>query len=191
MSLVIAEIRDGVTYIGADTQTSSKTVKEHHFTEPSMKVIRMPRGILLCAVGAVNSSKRLFARKDWFDELGEAPLSKQFLVTKIVSRFYCDLKEQNLLEQKSGAQCGSRFIVAQENRLFSINRDFSVSVIPRFFAAGVGDYSAQIVDALDANAPVRDKFLCALRLADRYDNSIGAPYLFVDTKRLEFEFVEE
>ena len=191
MSLVIAEIKDGVVYMGADTQVSSGETKRNLTTEPNLKITRMPHGILLGKVGAVRVSNILINFKEWFEPLEHQPLTKEFLVTKIMPKFYNELKKRELLSREHIAGFEGSFLIAQKDKLFLINGNFTVNEVPRFDAIGAGNDAAYTTYQLLPNASVREKMLTSLRLASEYDTSISAPYAFCDTKSLEIELVEE
>ena len=188
MSLVIAEVRDGAVYFGADTRTSCGNRQYCYKSEANLKIHKMPNGILIGAVGAVKSSQILECHKDWFEDCKE--LSKEFLVTSIVPKLYRELKERKLIEKKHPAELEGTFLIAQGDRLFRLARNFSVTVIRGFEAIGAGLSAAFTIQDLDGDCPLREKFLKGLRLAASCDSSIAAPFVFIDTKSLEFEFVE-
>lgn len=191
MSLVIAEVKDGVVYMGADTQASGDVFKENFSLESNLKIIKMPHGIVIGCVGTKDVARVLTCHKDWFEELNDKPLSKEFLTTKIVPKFYNELKELDWLKENAPAEHACRFLIAQKDKLFILKDNFTVNIVPRFCAIGCGEYAAEVVNADTADMSVNEKMLNALRLADRFDNAVGAPYVFIDTKNLKFEFVED
>ena len=191
MSLVIAEIKDGVVYMGADTQVSSGETKRNFTAEPNLKINRMPGGVLLGEVGAVRVSNILINFKEWFAPLEKEPLTKKFLVTKLLPKFYNELKKRELLRREHISGFEGSFLLAQADKLFLINGNFTVSQVPHFDTIGAGNDAAYATYQLMKDAPVREKMLTSLRLASEYDLSISAPYVFCDTKSLTIELVEE
>ena len=191
MSLVIAEIKDGVVYMGADKQSSGEVYKENFSLESNLKIIKMPHGIVIGCVGTKDVARVLTCHKDWFEELNDKPLSKEFLTTKIGPKFYNELKEMDWLKESAPAEHACRFLIAQKDKLFIMKSNFTVNIVPRFCTIGCGEYAAEVIEAIDADTSVRKKILKALRLADKFDPSVGAPYVFIDTENLDFEFVEE
>ena len=191
MSLVIAEVTDGAVQMSADTQLSWTVCKAHSMFENNLKIVKMPHGILMGAAGDVKAARMLFCHKDWFEELGDEKLCKEFLIMEIVPKLYETLDGEGLLKEDHPAEHPNTFIFAQGDRLFLMNGDFSVQAVPKSIAIGCGKYAAEIVNEYDKELPVRERMLKALRLASKIDNAVGAPYVFIDTKKLELEFVEE
>ena len=193
MSLVIAEIKDGVVYMGADTQISGELSRNNFTSESNLKIAKMPHGILIGCAGSQSVAYVLTCHKEWFEALGDDELSKAFLATQIVPRFYNALKSQDWLAKTAPAKHKCSFLIAQKDRLFLLESDFTVTVVPAYYAIGCGECAAQVVQVgthSGMHASTKEKMLHALRLADRFDNAVGAPYVFIDTKTLEFEFTE-
>lgn len=191
MSLVIAEIKDGVVHMGADTQGSGEISKTSYTSESNLKISKMPHGIIIGSVGVVPVLRILTCHKEWFEKLGSEPLSKKFITTKIVPKFYNELEEMDWLTEKDPAGINNCFLIAQCDRLFLLKDDFTVNIVPKLCAIGCGQDAAEVVYAQSTDLSVREKMLKALRLASKFDNGVGAPYVFVNTDSLAFEFVEE
>lgn len=190
MSLVIAQIKDGAVYMGADTRTSCGDLQYVCKSESNLKIHKMPNGILIATVGTVKITQILSCHKDWF--AGEnCTLSKEFLVTQIVPKLYRELDRRGFIESRHPAEMEGAFLIAQGDKLFRLARNFSVTVIPAFEAIGAGQTAALAVNDFEGDCPIREKLLKGLRLAASCDNTIGAPFVFIDTKALEFEFVED
>ena len=191
MSLIIAEVKDGVVYMGADTRISWGDVQYCLTAESNLKIIKMPQGILLGTVGMVAVSQILNCHKDWFEEEAAQNLTKEYLVTQIVPKLYRELRKRGQLSKKEPAELECSCFLAQQDRLFRISHDFSVSVVPAFDAIGAGQNAAFAINELNSECSLKEKFLKGLRLAASCDNSIAAPFVFIDTKNLKFEIVEE
>ena len=195
MSIIIATKTEDGVLMGADTQTSrGDRDKVTSLGENNLKITRMPHGILLGHAGAVRVTQILACHKDWFEELGDEPLTKRFLVMRIIPRYYRELKERDLLDaEDSTVQYGGGFIVAQGDRIFVLNGDFSVDEVPSFVSIGCGQDAAYLVRQTRAKdgAFEREETLLALRLSASVDRAVGAPFVLIDTKDLQFEYVKE
>ena len=189
MSVVIAiKTGDGVL-VGADSQTSfGEYEKEHKLAENNFKITRMPHGILLGHAGEVRATQVLSCHKDWFEELGDEPLTKEFLVTKISPRLSAELRRRGLTDEDG--DYNGQFLVAQGDRIFNLNSDFSVFTIPTFAAIGSGLDAAFLARAGARCGDERETVLAGLRLAAKNDKSVGAPFILIDTVRLAYEIVE-
>lgn len=192
MSLVIAEIRDGVVYMGADTQTAlDDGHKINHTCEAHRKIVKMPHGVLIGHAGTVFNANTLDAHKEWFADLEHEKLTKEFIVTRIIPKFCRAIIQNNSFEKEHPIRSGTTFLMAQGDRLFFVDDDLAVYVVPTFAAIGCGRDAALTVHEMHRGAPVREKMLKALRLSERFDNGISAPFVFIDTGSLEYEIAEE
>lgn len=193
MSLVIAQVHNGVVYMGADTQVSQKVTKRHELSESEYKIGKLPYGILIGGAGAARAIKCLVSHYEWFEALGEEKLSKKFLVTEIVPKLYSKFKEMGWLEEgKHSPISPISCLFAQGDRLFYMDDDFTVKVAPSYGAVGCGMNAALVVHKQNKNTlTVREELLTSLRLSSEYDKGVGAPFVFIDTENLKFEVVEE
>lgn len=193
MSLIIAKKENGAVCFGADTLTSRGNDScFNKLAENDCKVTRMPKGILIGGAGDVRVIQRLTAHKDWFEDLDEDELCKPFLVLSIVPRLYLELKKNQLLRTDSAvARFDGAFLIAQKGDLYLLDEDFSVMEIPDFEAIGCGDSAAYAVHNGGSFESAREEMLAALRLASGMDPAIGAPFVFIDTEKQEYETVGE
>lgn len=192
MSLIVAAIKDGVVYMGADSQTShGDDCKTNYFAESNRKIAKMPYGILIGHAGRSRNAQILCAHKEWFEALEHQPLTKEFLTMEIAPDLYFELKRLKWLNKDHPVESVTSFLFAQGGSLFEMRDDFSVYSVPSFAAIGSGDDAAFVVNALHKDLSPKEKITAALRLADKHSNAVGAPFFLIDTKNLEFETVEE
>lgn len=192
MSLIIAEVTDGAVYMGADTQsTIGETQKTFAVHEESLKINKLPNGILIGHAGKAQNSQLLANHPEWFEALPNGTLTKEFIVMEIVPAFYRELKKRGWLKSDSPANSDCSILLAQGDKLFRIDRSFAVFASGECDAIGCGSDAYFVNRVLSGTSPVRERLITSLRLAEAYDTAIGAPFVFIDTKNMTFEFVEE
>ena len=188
MSLVVA-VKDGdKVYMGADTQTTfgGNIIRRQKLKEGCLKITKMPNSVLLGHVGKLNCAQRLCTQADWFENLPEEGLTKKFLVQEIVPKFEKNIKAVNGLDKNGGAGC--TYIVVWKDRIFLIEKDFSVLEIADCVAIGTPDYA--YYSLLRPECSARERLLLALEVASTFSTNVSAPYVLTDSENLTFEFVE-
>ena len=194
MSLVAAIRKDGVVYLGADTRTTSGDEIESCLSPTAHKVRRMG-SCYLGAVGDVASLQLAKIHPEWL-ELGDAPLTKRYLVCEVVPKLYEIYLKAGRVEEPGGADegvnSGCVLLVTDGERIFKINESLTVFEMGDFCAIGATEPMADAVfaKAKDTDTP-RELLLRALRISAHFHESVGAPYLLVDTENNEIEIVEE
>lgn len=195
MSLVIAYKKEGVVYVGADTQTTSgNDEKVTVLANGSTKLIRLPNGILLGAVGHVYTKQHIWANaEEWFTLPEDGVLTKKHVVTHVVPQMFAYFRENDLFgneDKRTPPDSGSHLLVAHKDKLFDITNDFSVSVIESFAAIGAGEGFVQYgMEHIDPEAPIPKQLLALLRIGASCNSTISAPFLLGDTATKKFKIV--
>lgn len=194
MSLVIAVKSGGKVLFGADTQKTGGFRKMNPLSDANMKITRMPCGVLVGHAGMVDTANSLLRYPEWFSDMPEGDLTKQFIVTKIIPKLIRELREKDLLEKDGSPdmKMNAGFLLAKGDRLFRISRTLCVFEIPEYTAVGSGEFAADAVfcDGNDKRS-AEEKLLSALRLASKYDASVSGPFVFADTTEFECRIMED
>lgn len=194
MSLVVAIKKDDVVYLGADTRATKGERISSHLAEENLKIRRMGS----CFVGMsgnVASIQLMTNHPEWF-ELKAKPLTKKFLVQKVIPKYYDLVKEMDKLEvdEQAGVspKCGCTFLVTDGNKLFEIDDDFEVIELSKYGQIGCTERIALtfLLNALDDYSP-NEMILKALRTSAYRNDGVGAPYILINTGDKKFEVVEE
>jgi hypothetical protein len=157
----------------------------------NLKIQKMPHDILVAGAGNGSNSDIFTAHKEWFEELGDDKLSKEFLTMEILPAYYEELKKLGDLKYDKGyPDSGTDFLIAQGDRLYILKRDFVVYTVPLYDAIGCGSDAAFATHNLKKFSTLREEFTHSLKLASKYDDSVGGPFVFIDTEKQEFEIVE-
>ena len=190
MSVVVAYVKDGTVYLGADTQSSSGH-EQQNFTSPERRKIRlMKNGMLVAHCGAVFNAQRTFLRSELFSLPENGELTKDYVVTNIAHKLFEYYDENDLLktdDEDGTTYMDGRFLIAYKDKLFVISNRFGVIECKHFAAIGVGEpYAAPLLLNTDDDKPLIPQLLDTLRICAACDTTISAPYWTIDTANLKF-----
>ena len=191
MSLVVAYKRDGIIYMGADTQSSRGYSIERTLNESGFKISRLSNGILVGVCGRVKGHQKVIAQKHWFDIPEGETLSKRYIVKNIIpelSILMNDLKEDRNARNSS---MDLSILIARRDKMFVISHDYEVFECETYAAIGAGyDYSKYSLSQIGESDDINEGLLKALRAGAHFDSSVSAPYVLIDTKDKEYKIVE-
>lgn len=193
MSIIIALKQDGVVYMGADTRRSRGTFIGTIKATQDMKIHQISNQILLGGVGKVANIQVMTENaRAWFDTKGKA-LTKKFIVTEVVPRYYNQLKALDLLRKNKddslSADCD--ICVTDGDKIFLIDNDFVVTELNEYLAIGCTDYIAYAHLRNKGDLSPNDAILRALRGSVFRDDGVGAPYILINTRDMIMQEVEE
>lgn len=191
MSLVVAYKREGVVYMGADTQSSYGTTIERALNESGFKISSLPNGVLLGMTGRVKAHQMILAHKELFDIPHGCAFNKRHIVKNIIPKLSKLMNE--VVEDKDSCTSSMEVsvLVAYKEKLFYITRDFRVFDCNGYTAIGAGrDYVKYALSTI-GGGDINESLLQALRTGAMFDSSVSAPYILIDTKDREYKIVEE
>ena len=129
MGAIFAIEKDGVVYLGADAVKSCCDVNFYVNNESNLKLHKMPSGIIIAANGKMTVTQRLWLHDEWFQlEDGEV-FDKKFIVTKIIPRYYKEIKDSACWEKVEKRYCkelGGGFIIAKGADIYMVFSNLSV-----------------------------------------------------------------
>ena len=190
MSLVVAYKKDGIIYMGADTQSTQGTAVERHLNESGFKIARLKNGMLVGICGRIKGHQMILAQKELFDIPGGGKFDKRHIVRNVIPGI-CAITGK--LKDDKGARNMSMdvsMILAREDRMFVITRYFDVFECNTYAAIGAGDDYSKYVLSTIGDGDVNEGLLRALRAGAYFDTTVSAPYVLIDTKNREYRIVE-
>ena len=189
MSVIVAVKENGVVYMGADSQTTvGNRWKRHCLNETGYKIHRFENGILLGSCGAVQTTQLLLSNPDIFTLDENGTLTKRWIVTKIVPEIQKLLGREKLLNEDGGME--NSLVLAHGDKAYALHSYFRVLAKSDFFAIGAGRSSALYALTEQDGKTVRERLFKAMEMSTELVDSISSPYVFIDTKNLQFELVQ-
>lgn len=194
MSVIIGYKNEGKVYIATDTRRGYRNYNYSSMTESALNVFSLPNNIL-CGVSKLNNKLHIQAVcEKWFEPLGNDMLTKRFIVENIVPKLYALMESHNLIENSKNGYSNFKasIILAQNDKLFCIDSDFSVFEIPKFCIIGdaaEGAY-ARIV-TYKGEIPVSEMLRLAIADAQYFYQTVKKPYLLFTTDSKEMQILED
>lgn len=191
MSIVVAYKRDGIVYMGADTQTTRGSGIIRSLNEGGFKISRLANGMLLGICGLVKGHQRILANKKLFEVPRRETFDKRYIVRNIVPALSEMMKDVNEERSSCNSSMSMQILIGYQGNLFYISRDFEVLVCDRYAAIGAAeDYAVYALSQI-GEGDVNEGLLKAMRVGAQCDNSVSAPFVLIDSKTKEFKIVED
>lgn len=197
MSVIAAIKKDGVIYMGADSQVTRSGTRTS-LSNPNNYKIWKVKGIDNCLIGHVGNLRDACAIRVMHGLVREIDIIKDsidfdYVVCRIVPMIIDELKNYDYLA-KDGRFDGmdSRFLFAYKDKLFLISQDASVIEIDDCIAIGSGECEAigsLITTSKDGNANIR--IIKAIQSSATHDIYVDYPIVLANTADTEFDVITE
>ena len=187
MSVIVA-VKDGDTiYMGADSQTSSGSNKIHYLNATGYKIRRLDNGILVGFCGSVVASQTILAIQNVFTLDEDGKFTKKHIVREIIPKLV-DKMEQ--IGDTSSGSLEVSILLVYKDQMYKITSRLNVIHLNQVACIGAGDYYVNyyLFERLDLT--VRERILKSLIESAKRSDSVGGPYVLIDSKNLEYEVID-
>lgn len=195
MSVVAAVKQGGRIWFGADTQLTCGSDCYNNLNVRDLKVAKLDNGILLSFTGETSTAQMILAYPEWFTVDEKKGLTKEHIVTKIIPRMFEKLDEEEMLERDgkdSPPEMKVSMLIAYKDKLFAIERGFHVVRYDDYQATGSGANAVKYgLSVLDKSKDINEQLVRLLRISAKQDSNVSAPFVLIDTKKLEYTIVKE
>ena len=194
MSVIIGCVRKGKVFLATDSQRTWGNVVTHAQTAFGANVLRMPEGVLVGAACNQAVKRGIAAHPEWFSELKGEPLTKRYVMERIVPELYRETENLGEIDERAKERGSALYngivLLAQGDRLFCIDGDFSVQRIEDYCLIGHGsEYAVPRVRRLYrkdlSDGETATLFGEALSDAAIYSSLSSAPFKLYDTATIE------
>ena len=197
MSVVVGIKKDGVVYLGADSQ-SSRGGTRTSLSNPNNYKIWKVKGVSNCLMGHVGALRdacvvrimRNLVRE--IDAIHEE-VDYEYVVSRIVPMIVDELKEYSYIEKSGKLEIlDSRFLFAFKDHLYVIGNDTTVIEIDDCVAIGSGESEAigSLLTSSDEENP-HNRIVKAIKASAAHDIYVDYPIVTSDTLNMEFEVITE
>ena len=191
MSLIIAYKKDDVIYLASDSQATSSNFDKHTSTNPEFaKLTMLDNGIIVGHAGHVYYNQQvIYSGAITLDDNGK--LTREHLVLNVIPKLL-KIKKDCIDDKGGNGNCdvSSTLILAHKDKMFLIQFDLLTFTVEHMVLIGSGgDYAFASVAAVDPDAPIEPQLVAALKIAARYNASVGGPFITVNTKDATFKTV--
>ena len=187
MSVIVAVKENDVVYMGADSQTSIGGNKIHVLNESGFKIVIQENGVLVGMCGDVGGHNAVTTQKNFVSLDENGSLTKKHIVNEIIPKLLNpNLKIYN--EKKQDLSIS--LIIAFRDKLYKIMSNLTVIRCNTYTSSGSGKNYTRYDMYAHSDLPVKERIVKALRSSANRDSSVGAPFVLIDSKNLEYEIVE-
>ncbi|MBQ7761449.1 MAG: hypothetical protein IJ400_05270 [Clostridia bacterium] len=188
MSVVVAVKRDGVVYMGADTQTTSGMAKTTYLKESNLKIRVFDNGIILGHVGSVAKKSIIAHSKNIIPKLKleNGVLTKRVIVEQLIPM----LKKEEVFFDKEEGQIDVSALVAYKDKLFRL-RNETVTEICEFCSIGSGtNFAWTQLESFHKKLDPVSLLIKSMDASARNITSVSAPFVVVNTRDMKIEVVK-
>lgn len=197
MSVVVAIKKDGVVYMGADSQVTRGGTRISLSNPNNFKIWKVKNvpNCLMGHVGTIRDACVIRIINDMVDEIDiiNDNINFEFVVTKIVPKIIKTLIYNGFLkEDKILEVMDSSFLFAYKDKLFLINSDYSVIEIDDCVAIGSGENEAigsLITTSKDDDSVCR--IVKSIKSSAVHDIYVDYPIVLGNTKETELRIIDE
>ena len=187
MSVIVAIKENGVIYMGADSQTSSGSNKIHNLNETGYKIRRLDNGMLLGFCGSIVATQTILAIKNVFTLDEDGKLTKKHIVREIIPKLV-DKMEQ--IGDTSSGSLEVSILLVYKDQMYRISSRLGVIHLNLVAGIGAGDYYVNYYLFERMDLPVKERLLKSLVESARRTDSVGGPFVLIDSKNLEYEVID-
>ena len=198
MSVVVAIKKDGVIYMGADSQVTKGGTRAT-LSNPNNYKVWPVDGIdhcLMASVGSLRVANVVRVMSELIPEIVDLKhgVDFRFVVKGLVPHIMDELDKYDLLhcEKDSDPHMEASFLVAYYDRLFSIAGNGAVIEIDDFCAIGSGASEAlgSLLSSIEEKNPV-ERIKTAIKASAAHDIYVDYPIVVTDTADTKFEVFYE
>ena len=198
MSVVVAIKKDGIVYMGADSQVSRGGTRMT-LSNPNNYKIWSLCDVDYCVMGSVGALRANNVIKVADNLIPESVDIKgtvdfRFVVKRLVPRLMEELDKYNILlkDKEDAYDMSAEFLFAYHDRLFSIDRYGSVIEIDDFCAIGSGSSEAlgSLISTVDDADPIK-RIQSSIRASVAHDIHVNYPIVISNTSNTEYQVFYE
>lgn len=198
MSVVVAIKKDGIIYMGADSQVSRGGTRTTLSNPNNYKIwpVRDVDNCLMGSVGTLRANNIIKVANDLIPEIVDVKdaVSFGFIVKSLVPRMFDELDEYKVLAKDNDdvIHMDASFLFAYHDRLYSIDRYGSVIEVDDFCAIGSGANEAlgSLLSTVDEKDPV-ERIKTAIKASATHDIYVDYPIVISNTEDTEFKVFYE
>jgi ATP-dependent protease HslVU (ClpYQ) peptidase subunit len=198
MSVVVAIKKDGIIYLGADSQVSRGGTRTTLSNPNNYKIwaMRDVDNCLMGSVGTLRANNIIKVADDLIPEIVDVKeaVSFRFVVKHLVPRMFDELDDYKVLAKDSddAIHMDASFLLAYHDKLYSIDRYGSVIEVDDFCAIGSGANEA--LGSLLSTADLKDpegRIKTAIKASAAHDLYVDYPIVISNTEDTEFKVFYE
>ena len=197
MSVVVAIKKDGVVYLGSDSQVTRGGTRTSLTNQNNFKIWKV-KGVENCLMGHVGLLRDACVIRVMENLVREIDVihdevNFEYVVTRVVPKIIDVLKEFNYIETEGKFKnMESKYLFAFEDKLFVIGFDGSVIEVDDYIAIGSGECESigSLLTTNNSDDP-ETRIIKAIKASAAHDIYVDYPIILSNTKDLEFKVILE
>ena len=198
MSVVVAIKKDGVVYMGADSQVSCGGTRYTLSNPNNYKIWALPSvdNCLMGSVGSLRANNVMKVTSDLIPEIVDLKgnVDFRFVVRHFIPHLMDELAEYKVLctGKDDAPDMTASFLLAYHDKLYSIERYGSVIEVDDFCAIGSG--ACEALGSLLSTANIDDpiaRIQMAIKASAAHDIYVDYPIVIADTEDTAFKVYYE
>lgn len=196
MSVVVAIKKDGVVYLGADSQATRGGTRSSLSNPNNFKIWKVD-GVDNCLMGHVGNLRDACVIRVMDNLVRDVDVIRgcidfNYVVKRIAPCIIDELRSYSYLKDGLFEGMDSKFLFAFKDQLFVINSDGAVIEIDDCIAVGSGESESigSLVTTTNEENP-KSRIIKAIKASATHDLYVDYPIVLVDTKDGEFDIVSE
>lgn len=196
MSVVVAIKKDGVIYMGADSQVSRGGTRTTLSNPNNYKIwaVSDADNCLMASVGTLRANNILKVARGLIPEIVniKRDVDFSFVVRHLVPGIMDELDDYGALLKKDTPDMEAEFLFAYGDRLFCIDRFGSVIEVDDFCAIGSGSSEAlgSLLSSIDVKDP-EERIKMAIKASATHDIYVDYPIVISDTDTTRYKVFYE
>lgn len=196
MSVVVGIKKDGVVYLGADSQVTRGGTRSSLSNQNNFKIWRV-KGINNCLMGHVGNVRDACVVRVMSNIVREidaihGEVDYEYIVRRVVPIIIDELKEYKYLADGVFNSMESRYLFAFQDKLFVINTDGAVLEVDDCVAIGSGESEAigSLLTTINEEDP-NSRIVKAIKASAAHDIYVDYPIVLIDSDKEEFSIITE
>lgn len=198
MSVIVAIKKDGVIYMGADSQASRGGTRMtlSNYNNYKISALCDVNNCIIGSVGGLRSNNIVKVADGLIPEAVDikSAVDFRFVVKYFVPKLMEELEQYNALirDKDDTLTMDAEFLLAYHDKLYSIDRVGCVIEIDDFYAIGSGDCEAlgSLLSTRDIEDPI-ERIKRAIKASAVHDIYVDYPIVVSNTENVEFEIFYE
>ena len=198
MSVVVAIKKDGVIFMGADSQVSRGGTRSTLSNPNNYKIWAMSdtRNCLMGSVGTLRANNIIKVANDLIPEIVDLKdaVDFRFVVRRFVPRIMDELDDYHALikDKDDMPDMDAAFLLAYRDRLYNIDRYGSVIEVDDFCAIGSGASEAlgSLLSSTNESSPI-ERIKKAIKASAAHDIYVDYPIVISNTQSTKFKVFYE
>ena len=194
MCILIAMKKGDTVYMGTDTRIILGEQKKNETSVCNLKIQKLDNGMLLGVSGERLERQTIMAYSEIFTLDKGGKLTRKHIVKDIIPQLMAILEHEDLLVRENGENpyMKAQILLAYKDTLYEICSGFAVIRYEDYQVVGrASSYAQGTMMNTKQTDDINERIIKALDIVASNSQYVGKPYVLIDTKNMEYQFITE